>query len=78
MFHSRALNNEMNWLQERCLQIVYSDHKSSYEELLEKDNSVSIHYRNLHSLAIDLYKVLNGLSPIFMEEVFSIKAEVSI
>ena len=39
MFHSRTLNNKINRLHERALRIVYSDYKSSFCELLEKDKS---------------------------------------
>ena len=70
MFHSRLINNKINRLHERCLRIVYSDKKSTFEELLEKDNTVSVHQRNLKFLATELYKVLNGLSPDLMKDVF--------
>ena len=46
MFHSRELNNKINNLHERALQIVYKDNKSTFNELLTKDNSVSVHYHN--------------------------------
>ena len=46
MFHSRELNYKINRLPERCLRVVCHDTTSSIEELLQKDNSVSIHYRN--------------------------------
>ena len=39
MFHSRKLNNKINRLHERFLRLIYSDRGSSYEELLDKDNS---------------------------------------
>ena len=42
MFHSRKVNNEINKLHERCLQMIYGDNKSCFEELLET-NSVSVH-----------------------------------
>ena len=70
MFHSRNLNNKVNKLHERCLRIVYNNDTSSYEDLLEIDNSVSIHTRNLQSLAIELYKIVNGFSPDIMKDVF--------
>ena len=44
IFHSRKLNNKINKLLERCLQIVYGDNTSSFAELLETDNSVSVHH----------------------------------
>ena len=42
MFHSWGLNNKINRLRERCLRIVYSDNISSFVDLLDKDESVSI------------------------------------
>ena len=38
--------------------------KSSYEDLFEKDGSVFIHNRNLRTLAVELFKVFKGLSPV--------------
>ena len=70
MFHSRTINNKINRLHERALRIVYSDFKSSFEGPLMKENSFSIHERNIQSLAIDIYKFLNGLTPSFLNNVF--------
>ena len=52
--HGRALNNKINRLHERCLPIIYNDKTSTFEELLEKNDSVSISYRNLQALAIEM------------------------
>ena len=52
MFHSRTINNKINRLHERALRIAYSDFKSSFECLLMKDNSLSIHERNMQNLTI--------------------------
>ena len=70
MFHLRTINNKINRLYERGLKIAYSDFKSSFEGLLMKGNSFSIHERNIQSLAIEIYKFLNGLSPSFLNNVF--------
>ena len=70
IFHSRTINNKINRLHERALRIVYSDFKSSFEGLLMKGNSFSVHERNIESLAIEIYKFLNGLSPSFLINVF--------
>ena len=70
MFHSRTLNNRINRLHERCLRIVYSDFSSSFEQLLSKDESFTIHERNIQNLAIELFKVKMGLAPIFLKEIF--------
>ena len=39
-------------LHERCLQIIYQDKQSSFEQLLKKDNSVSIHQTILFLLVL--------------------------
>ena len=70
MFHSRKLNNKISKLHERCLRIVYGDNTSSFEKLLETDNSLSVHHRNIQVLETELCKIVNGLSPEIMKEVF--------
>ena len=47
MFHSRGLNNKINRMHERALTITYKDKSSTFPQLLENDNSVSIHHRNV-------------------------------
>ena len=52
MFHSCSLNKKIYELHERCLRIIYNDKHSNFEKLLNKGNSVSIHHKNMHALAI--------------------------
>ena len=73
MFHSRKLNNKINSLHERALRIIYQDFRSSFSELLNKDNSRTVHQRNLQKLVIELFKVKIGVAPEIMNEVFQIK-----
>ena len=73
MFHSRSLNNKINQLHERCLRIIYNGKHSNFEELLVKDNSVSIHHNNIHTLAIEIYKVANSICPDIMNDIFNLR-----
>ena len=73
MYCQRKSNNLMNRIHERALRIAYNDYESNFNQLLEKDNSVTIHHRNIQALATEIYKTLNNLNPIFMKEIFSLK-----
>ena len=70
-FHgNRTLNDTMNKIQERALRLVYNDHHSTYDQLLEKDCSYSIHHRNLQRLGIEIYKFKNNLGPELLNDIF--------
>ena len=71
MLRSRTLNNEINLIHERTLRTVYSVN-SSFDELLDKDGSFTIHQRNVQVLAIEIFKYLHGLSPAIVSEVFKV------
>ena len=43
--------------------------------LLEKDNSVSIHHKNLQALAIEMFKIHTKTSPGLMQELFLVKEQ---
>ena len=70
MFHNREWNNKINRLHERTLRILYKDNCRTFNELLVKDGSISIHHRNIHAVAIEMYKSKQGLSPELMKDIF--------
>ena len=72
MFYSKKMHNRINKLHERALRVVYkNDDNLTFEELLVKDNSFSVHDRNLQKLAELMYKVKNGLCPLPLRNIFS-------
>ena len=70
MFHSRTVNNKINSIHERASRITYNDRKSSFEELLRKDNTVSIHHKKLQLLATEIFKIKNNMAPEILSEIF--------
>ena len=54
MFHSCRNNNKIEHLLERYLRLIYNGKLTSYEDLLTKDRSVSIHNKNIQDLAIEM------------------------
>ena len=47
MFYSRQINHKINKLHERALRIAYNDYFLSFEVLLSKDKSITVHQINL-------------------------------
>ena len=78
MFHSRKSNNKINLLHERALRMIYNDQISSFQELLEKDNSFTIHHFNIQSLAIEMFKVINNIAATIIDDLFTTHIIVTI
>ena len=57
MCHSREINYRINNIHYRALRIVYSDNTSSFEDLLRKDGSVTIHQGNVRFLSLEMFKL---------------------
>ena len=75
MCHSRENNNKINRLHEKCLRIIYNYKRSSFNALLEKDGSVSIHEKNIKILATEMFKVSKNLAPPQMHEIIKLKGQ---
>ena len=54
MFHGRQINDKINKRHERTLRIVYNDTVTSFEKLLIKNESFTIHHQNIQSLEIEI------------------------
>ena len=61
MFRGRQINDKINKLHPKALRIVYNDTITSFEELLVKDKTFTMHPQNIQSLAIEMYKTVNNL-----------------
>ena len=68
IIHNRGLNNKINHIHERALRIVYDGYSSTFEDLLNKYKSVTIHQRNQQ---LEVFKVKIGRSPIIMNEILT-------
>ena len=73
MYCQRQSNNLINRIHERALRITYKDYTSDFANLLRKDRSVTIHQRNVHALASEVFKTVNDQNPVFMKNIFTLK-----
>ena len=63
---------EVEKIHYKALKIVYNSNEC-YEKLLIQNNEVSIHQKQLRTLATEIYKSLTDVNPDFMKNYFSIK-----
>ena len=77
LFCSKTANNEINGTNKRALRILYKDYESTFEELLERDNTKTTDTKNLQRLLVEVYKLFNHLNPEYVWEFF-IKKMVNI
>ena len=68
MFCGRQTNARINHIHESALRGVYNDEISPVEELLGKDKSQTIRWRNIKILAAELFQIKNGLSNDIMDQ----------
>ena len=70
MFYSRELNNKINRVHRRALRILYEDEEGSFEELLKKDGSFTVHEKNIQILMIEMFKAKNKIEPFLLQDIF--------
>ena len=69
-FCSKKSMNKIEKIQYRALQFLFNDYKSEYDVLLKKSDKCSMEVRRLRTMALEIYKSLNNLNPLFMENLF--------
>ena len=73
MFCSKSENNQINEIQKRILRCIYKERNGTLEYLIEKYEESTIHERNLQSLMLLIYRVINNLSPELLFDSFTEK-----
>ena len=66
MFCSRTSNNIINEVHDRALRVILNDHESDFETLLQNNNDVCNHHRNIQTLLIEIFKIKKGFAPLAM------------
>ena len=70
-FTSRASIDKIQKLQERALRFVLKDSISDYETLLSKSDFDSFRISSVKTMAVEIYNILNGMSPEYLSTLFS-------
>ena len=72
-FCSQTNTKKLETLQYRALRIVYNDFQFSYEDLLHRVNTTTLHIGRMQSIAIETFKCLNGIAPEYIRDLVKLK-----
>ena len=72
MFSRAKSLNKVESLQKRVC-FLCEDYILSYEELLQKAGKETMKVNRLRSICIEIYKLINNISPTYMNETFKIR-----
>ena len=73
MFSSAKSLNKVESSQKRALRFLYDNYDSSYEPLLKLTGKSTMNVTRLRSLCIEVFKTLNNINPVFMNEIFELR-----
>ena len=70
MLCSRNANKFINKTLERSLRLIKIDKNSTFEHLLQANNEITTHQRNVQVLMVEILKMINGFAPPIMKDLF--------
>ena len=73
MFSSAKSLSKVESLQKRPLRFLYDSYDSSYESLLKLAGKSTMNVTRLRILCIEIFKTLNNINPVFMNEIFELR-----
>ena len=73
-FCSVASTNKLEKVQERALRFINDNYSSSINDLLKSTNTQPLHVRRLKQMACEVYKIVNRLSPEYINDLVNIKS----
>ena len=74
-FFSVSSTNKLEKVQERALRFINNDYSSSISELLKSTNTQPPYVRRLKQMASEVFKIVNKLSPVNINDLVKIKLE---
>ena len=66
MFFGKSENKSINKIYRRTLRLIYDTEDATVEDLLERDNSRSVHEDNIHTLLVGINKSMYYFNPLVM------------
>ena len=58
-------------IRKRCLRLVPSDYESNYGNLIKKNGTTKLEIKRLQTLAIEIFKTINNIKPLYTKNIFT-------
>ena len=71
MLCSKTSKNMINKLHERSLKIILNDYPNNFNILLENNNDINNHQRNIQALLVEVFKMKNELASSTMDSILN-------
>ena len=78
LFSSCESIRKIEKIQKRCIRIILNDYVSDYETLLCNIDKPTMEIRRLRTLAAEIFKTLNEISPLCMKNIFTPKENAKV
>ena len=72
-FCSSTSTNKLEKVQERAMRFINNDFTSSLPDILKQTNTQPLHVRRMKLMACEVYKIVNDLSPKYINDLVNIK-----
>lgn len=66
-FCSKGNTDKLEKIHFRALKFIFQDFNASYEGLLERAGTVTLHLSRLRTLAVETFKIIYGSSPLYLK-----------
>ena len=75
-FCLKTSSAELEKLQYKVLWLVFNDFDSSYETLRERVNMPTLHISRIRLIAVETFKILHKMSPVYLQDLLSYKNSI--
>ena len=72
-FCSKSNTEKLERIHFRALKFIFQDFEASYDDLINRAGTTTLHLSRLRGLAIETFKIIYGKSPVYLQNFMSLK-----
>ena len=72
-FCSKSNTEKLERIHFRALKFIFQDFEASYDDLISRAGTTTLHLSRLRGLAIETFKIIYGKSPVYLQNFMTLK-----